>query len=178
MRNSIVAIVFLALAWTGCADSLQISSTSETNAATGHISRTDVYTRDGSTNLVRLQKILKDGTTQARIHRIYQKGRHVADISELLGSFSIATDAGSPYHMDIEFWPDRTVRAIGLLSTNGEMSDLFLGTNDVIVPVSTPDLHKAQAIGADTIELMSNATNKTPSQFDEEVQELIEKHDK
>lgn len=157
---------------------LQMSSASETNAATGRISQTDIYTRGGETNLIRLQKVLKDGTIQARIHRIYQKGQHVADIAELLGSFSMATDAGSPYHMDIEFWPDKTVRAVGLLSTNGEMSDMFLGTNGVIVPVSSPDLRKAQGIGVDTIELMRNATNTTRSQFYDEVEELMEEHDK
>lgn len=174
MRFSVSILALLTLPWTGCGDGVQMTSTSSTNATTGAVKQRDVYTRDGQTNLIRNRMTLKDGTIEVLAHRIYREGQIVAMISDVQGSFNIMTEPDSPYGISVEFHPDRTVRAVVLMSTKGDIADMFLATNKVIVPVNTSDLQKAQGIGKVATESMSGATNKTSSEFYDEVEDLIE----
>jgi hypothetical protein len=175
MRFSVIVLTLLALPWTGCSDGLQMMSTTSTNSATGAVTQRDVYTRDGQTNLIRNQLTLDDGTIQVLGHRLYREGRLAAMISDVQGNLNIMTEPKTAYGVSVEFHPDRTIRAVGLMGADGDIVDMFLATNSVIAPVSTPDLQRLQRIGSDTMELMRDAANTTPAEFSDKVKKLIER---
>jgi hypothetical protein len=157
-------------------DDLVVYSTASTNAKTGAVSLTDTYTRGGMTNLIRSTR-LEEGNVAARIHRLYRDGERLAIVSEVRGQLGIQTMAESAFHLDFIFHADRTINGVGVMSADGTIVDLLTATNMVLSPISSPDLRKAQHVGADVQRLFEDVEAKSPAQFRREAQDLIEKHD-
>lgn len=174
---AVTLMALVALPLVTLAEDVQMTTTTWTNAETGTFRQRAIYTRDGQTNLVRTRRGSATEARQVLAHRVYQDGKLVTMISEVRGSFSVMTKPGSPYGASVEFYPDKTVRAVALMAADGTFVDLFTGTNGVITPVSSADLRKAQEVGADALELMSGATNKTSSGFPTGLEQMMERHD-
>ena len=155
---------------------LRVVTTTRTNAETAIIYRTDVYTRDGQTNLVRRTKT-KAGVVQVQVHRFYYRGALVGDYLVMPDSSGLTTEDGCPYSVSIQFWPSKEVRSV-VFGTNGVVLDAFMATNGVLYPADSALIHKANEIGGDVAKLLSPAhvTNTPPADFVREAGKRIEKH--
>jgi hypothetical protein len=159
----------------GADTSIQVVTTVRTNQS-GRVSTKDVFTRDGQTNLVRYTNT-KAGAVQIRIHRFYHDGLLVGEFVAMPDSSGLTTEAGSKYSMSLEFGPSKEVKS-AVIGTNGVVVDAFMATNGVFYPADISLIRKANDIGGDVSKLLAptHVTNTSPSEFQHEVERLIEKH--
>ena len=176
MRAAILLIVPCALAF-GADTGIQVVSTSKTNAETASVYTTDVFTRNGQTNLVRRTKT-KGGKLQIRIQRFYHDGALIGDYVAMRDSSGFTTEGGTPYSVSFEFWPSKEIRSAVIGTKDGVILDAFTCTNDVFSPVASSLIGKANAFGRDVSDLLSPAhvTNTPPEDFGREVEQFIKKH--
>ena len=171
-----LALILSCASALGADTSIKVVTTARTNE-TGAVSATNVFTRDGQTNLV-LRTKTESGVVRTRIQRFYHGGSLVGEFISMPTSSGFSTEAGSPYSMAFEFGPDRAVKSAVIGTKDGTMLDAFMATNGIFYPVETLLLGKANDAGSDLKQLLSptNITNTTPDEFQREVQQLIEKH--
>jgi hypothetical protein len=176
MRIFIVFILSCASVF-GADTSIRVVSTATTNAETGSISTRDVFRRDGQTNLVRNTKTTA-GVVQIRIHRFYHDGLLVGECVAMPDSSWFTTEAGTPYSVGLELGPSKEVKSAAISTKDGVLLDAFLATNGLFYPADVSLIGKANDIGGDMRKLLSpqHITNSTPGEFQQEVEQLIEKH--
>ena len=176
MRISIVFILSCASVF-GADTSIRVVSIAATNGETGSISTRDVFTRDGQTNLVRNTKTT-DGVVQTRIHRFYHDGSLVGEFVAMPDSSWFTTEAGTPYSVGFEFGPSKDVKSAAISTKDGVLLDAFPATNGLFCPADVLLIGKANDIGGDVRKLLSpqHITNSAPGEFQQEVEQLIEKH--
>jgi hypothetical protein len=119
-----------------------VVSTAKTNAQSGSVTTTDVYLRDGQTNLVRDTRT-KAGAVQIQIQRFYHAGYLVSDFMTMPNSSGLSVEAGSPYAVSFEFWPSKEVRSAVIGTKDGVILDAFTCTNGVFYPDSNSHISKA-----------------------------------
>jgi hypothetical protein len=178
MRTFIVFILSCASVL-GADTGIQIFTSAKTNAETASIYTTDVFTRDGQTNLVRTAKT-KAGVLQIRIQKFYHGGVFIGDYVAMKDSSGFTTEAGIPYLVSFEFWPSKEIRSAVIGTKDGVILDWFTCTNGVFSPVESARIAKANAFDEDLRPLFSpsHVTNTPPGVFGQEVEQFIEKHKK
>lgn len=176
MRTFIVLILSCA-AVLGADTGIRVVTTTTTNAETSSIYTSDVFMRDGQTNLVRRTKS-KAGELQIRIHRFYHSGALVGDYVAMRDSSGFTTEAGTPYSVSFEFWPSKDIRSAVVGTKDGVILDAFTCTNGVFSPADSSVIAKANGITQDLRPLFSppHVTNTSPQKFGREVEQFIKKH--
>ena len=176
MRTFIVFLLSCASVF-GADTGVQVVTTAKTNAETASIYTTDIFTRDGQTNLVRTAKT-KAGTLQIRIQRFYHAGELIGDYVATKDSSGFTTESGIPYSVSFEFWPSKDIRSAVIGTKDGTVLDAFMATNGVFYPADISVIRKANEITGDLSKLLSPAhvTNTPPGDFGHEVEQFIEKH--
>lgn len=176
MRTFIVFILSCASVF-GADTGIRVVTTSKTNAESASIYTTDVFTRDGQTNLVRRTKS-KAGEFQIRIQRFYHAGVLIGDYVAMKDSSGFTTEAGVPYSVSFEFWPSKDIRSAVVGTKDGTILDAFTCTNGVFTPMDISVITKANGITHDLRPLFSTShvTNTTPQDFGREVEHFIQKH--
>lgn len=161
----------------GADTDVRVVTTAKTNAETASIYTTDVFTRDGQTNLVRRTKT-KAGVLQIRIHRFYHDGVLVGDYVAMQDSSGFTTEAGSPYSVSFEFWPSKDVRSAVIGTKDGVVLDAFACTNGIFSPVESSVIQKANAVIGDMKQLFNpeHVRKTSPEDFVREAEDLIKKH--
>ncbi len=176
LRLSILGIAVLFLASQIQAQDVHAFTTSKTNLETQSIYITDIYTRDGMTNLVCRTK-LKRGSIQIRIQQIYCDGKLLGEVEDdkVNKIFGTYAEANRPYDLAFQFYSDKTLRSVSI-GTNGILADAFTCTNGVLFPLDSSTIKKANEIGTGMKELLDpkNVHGKTPEEFRQQVQEFIE----
>jgi hypothetical protein len=161
----------------GADTSIRVVTTVKTNAETASIYKTDVFTRDGQTNLVRRTKT-KAGVEQIQIQKFYHAGVLIGDYVAMKDSSGFTTEAGIPYSVSFEFWPSKDIRSAVVGTKDGVILDAFTCTNGVFTPTDISVITKANGITQDLRPLLSpsHVTNTTPENFGREVEQFIQKH--
>jgi hypothetical protein len=144
MSALIALILSCASVFAGATNDIRIVSTTKTNVQTGSVTITDVYTRNGQTNLVRDTKT-KAGALQIRVHRFYHAGSLVGDFVAMPDSSGLTIEAGSPYGVSFEFGPSRELKSAVIGTKDGEILDAFACTNGVFYPDESSRIRKANA---------------------------------
>lgn len=114
-----------------------VFSSSTTNAETGAILTTDIFTRDGQTNLIRVAKIEKGVVVQRR-QRFYHNSEPIAFFSMNGGIESFSTLPKIPFQVSVEFSPSKDIRCLIIWGSN--FMDGFYNTNGVFYPAPDSDL--------------------------------------
>lgn len=169
-------IFFLSCAAVVGADAdIHVVTTVRTNES--RVSKKEVFTRDGQTNLVR-NTATKAGIVQIRIHRFYHGGALVGDFVAMPDSSGFTTEAGSPYSVSFEFDASHKPKSAVIGTKDGIVLDAFSCTNGIFSPVEHSVLQKANAVGADMRELFDpeHVRKSTPEGFVRDAEKLIEKH--
>jgi len=176
MRTLIVFILSCASVF-GADTGIRVVTTSKTNAETASIYTTDIFTRDGQTNLERTAKT-KAGTLQIRIQRFYHAGVLVGDYVATKDSSGFTTESGVPYSVSFEFWASKDIRSAVIGTKDGMILDVFACTNGMFSPIESSELARANGITQDLSHLLSpsHVTNSTPQDFGREVEQFIQKH--
>ena len=160
----------------GADTDLRLISTAKTNVETASVYTTDVFTRNGQTNLVRTTKT-KAGKLQIRIQKFYHDGLRVGAYVASRDSSGFSVEPGCPYSVTVEFWPSKDIRSV-VFGTNGVVMDAFMATNGVFYPADISVIQRANAVGADMRELFDpeHVRKSTPEGFVRDAEKLIEKH--
>jgi hypothetical protein len=156
---------------------IQIYSNLKTNVETKAIYKTEVFLRDGQTNLVRQTKT-KAEVAGITIQRFYHGGILIGDYVSMKDSSGFTTEAGIPYSVSFEFWPSKDIRSAVIGTKDGQILDAFNCTNGLFFPCETSMINKANGITKDLSKLLSptHVTNTAPEKFGKEVEEFIKKH--
>ena len=175
--RTFIAFILSCASVLGADTRIQILTSAKTNAETASIYTTDVFTRDGQTNLVRTAKT-KTGTLQIRIQRFYHAGVLIGDYVATKDSSGFTTESDIPYSVSFEFWPSREIRSAVIGTKDGTILDAFTCTNGVFSPVESSEITRANGITQDLSHLLSptHFTNSTPEDFGREVEQFIQKH--
>jgi hypothetical protein len=156
-------ILFLTCASASAADtSLQVITTTKTNAASGTTLTMEVFKRAGQTNLVRTT-VTRHGVAEAPLHKFYHGGVLVGTHltmpeSTAPGSpdFSVLiTEAGSPYSMIAKSWPSKNASQVFICTKVGVVLDYFNATNGVFYPADTKAVREASQMTAEMKRLIS-----------------------
>ena len=118
-----------------------VATSTTTNAESASITTTEVFTRDGQTNLVR-QTNTKDGVVCRRVHWFFRDGArlatHVVDRTHdgYAGPAStlFVPESGSRYSVSLEFSRSNEVRYATIGKNDGYILDGFTCTNVIFQP--------------------------------------------
>ena len=127
---------FLSLASVFAADTgVTVATSTTTNAESAMITTTEVFTRDGQTNLVR-QTITKDGVVHRRVHWFFRDGARLAthvsgERPPVYPVFFFAP--GSRYSVSLEF------------SSSNEVTYAAIGKNDGYILIPSPTLFMTES---------------------------------
>jgi hypothetical protein len=133
---------FLSCASVFAADTgVMVATSTTTNAESASITTTEVFTRDGQTNLVR-QTITKDGVVLRRVHRFFGDGARLATYvvdPASTGQFPIRAggfypESGSRYSVSLVFSPSNEVSYAMIGKNDGHILDGFTCTNGIFQP--------------------------------------------
>ena len=133
---------FLSCASVFAADTgVRVATSTTTNAESASITTTEVFTRDGQTNLVR-QTNTKDGVVHRRVHWFFRDGArlatHVVDRSHdgYAGPAStlFVPQPGLRYSVSSEFSPSNEVTYAAICKNDGYLLDGFTCTNGIFHP--------------------------------------------
>ena len=128
---------FLSCASAFAADTgITVATSTTTNAESAMITTTEVFTRDGQTNLVR-QTITKDGVVHRRVHWFFRDGARLAthvsgERPPVYPVFFFAP--GSRYSVSLEFSLSNEVRYATISKNDGYILDGFTCTNGIFHP--------------------------------------------
>jgi hypothetical protein len=133
---------FLSCASVFAADTgVRVATSATTNAESAMITTTEVFTRDGQTNLVR-QTITKDGVVHRRVHWFFRDGARLA--TYVVGrshdgwagpaSTEFFPVSGSRYSVSLEFSPSNEVSYAFIGKNDGYILDGFTCTNGIFLP--------------------------------------------
>ena len=136
---------FLSCASVFAADTgVRVATSTTTNAESASITTTEVFTRDGQTNLVR-QTNTKDGVVGRRVHWFFRDGARLAtyvvershDGWAGPASTEFFPESGSRYSVSLEFSPSNEsneVRYATIGKNDGYILDGFTCTNGIFHP--------------------------------------------
>lgn len=130
-----------------------IRVTTSTSSIGSLILKTDVFTRNGQTNLVCFMTTKKDGTVVNRVHSFYQGGLLVAESSWAIVApdfHSFSTEADSPYSVGLSYGSPNGEGVVQIQAKDGRLVDVFTCTNGVYYPV---EIQKIQMLNQKTREL-------------------------
>jgi hypothetical protein len=178
LRLSILGIAVLFLVARIQAQDVNVVTTTRTNLETETIYITDIYTRDGKTNLV-CRNEFRDGK-QGRNQKIYHDGVLLGTIHEVNGVAGISTKPNPTYALTFQFAADKTLQPTVLqsavITSNYFLVDAFVCTNGVLFPMETSKIEKAR--GVDTklegIFDSKNLRSKSPEEIQRQMLELVE----
>jgi hypothetical protein len=176
MRTFIVFVLSCVSAFGGDT-SIQVTSTVDTNAATVSIYTTDVFTRNGQTNLIRGAES-KAGKLQCLVQKFCHAGVFIGLCITTKDSSFFTSVSGIPYSMSFEFWPSKEIRSAVVVTKDGTILDAFTCTNGMFSPAESSELARANSITPDLSHFlpMSHFTNTTPQDFGREGEQFIQKH--
>lgn len=175
----IAILVACALATSAVAnDDLAKTTTCETNGQ--RVVTVDTHTRAGSTNLTVKTIVRQDEGKTYRIQNVYRNGKIVLEITELGFGICFSTKPQTDCNVGTHFTADGRLDNVNLMDTNLMILDHFTVTNGVLCPISSAEIKKANAIGADIKTLFDpeHIRQVTPEQFGREAVELKRKHQK
>jgi hypothetical protein len=176
IRNAVAAVIF-STAVIAETNELKVVTSSSTHPVTRQVKITDVFTRGGSTNLVR-RTSTKDGIVQIRLHDFQHAGTKVALFVSIPGKSSgITIEPDIPYTVTVEFDATNHLNTV-VIGKGGLLLDAYRWTNGVFQPVESSFLQKVNAIGSDMEKLFDpeKVRSTTPEKFSEDVQNFIKKH--
>ena len=110
---------------------IRVATSTTTNAESASITTTEVFTRDGQTNLVR-QTSTKAGVV--RVHWFYRDGARLATHVVSPDSSAFVPESGSRYAVSLEFSPSKEVRYATIGKNDGYILDGFTCTNGIFHP--------------------------------------------
>lgn len=132
-----------------CACALASDDTTVTTTVKPHSTRLDqtttreVFTRAGKTNLIRVTTA-RDGAVISRLHRFYYHRRLVADHMVRMLDFSegsdLTTTAG--FSLTFSFGTNSQILEAYVGDKDGNILDVFTGTNGVLFPMPAEELKK------------------------------------
>jgi hypothetical protein len=174
--KTFIALILSCVSAFAADTNIQFFATAKTNAETASIYTTEVFCRDSQTNLVRYSKI-KNGKVQFRIQKFFHNGVVIGDyVAMKTSGFNI--EAGIPYSVSFEFWPSKDVRSVVIGTRDGVILDAFTCTNGLFLPADSSFITKANNFNQDLSQLFSpsNFTNATSQEFQQKVEQFIQKH--
>ena len=154
-------------------DDLIKTTTCKTNRV--GIVTVDTYTRMGVTNL-RVKTMVKNETT--RIQNVYLNGKLVMDIWDMGDGLTISAKAQSDCDVGTHFSEEGLLECVNLMDTNLVTLDHFIVTNNVLFPISSDEIRKANDITVDVKALFDpqNVKTNTPENFAAQAVEIANKH--
>jgi hypothetical protein len=119
---------------------VRVATSTTTNAESGSITITEVFTRDGQTNLVR-QTNTRDGVVGRRVHWFFRDGARLAtyvvernhDGNAGPASTLFVPQPGLPYSVSLEF------------SSSNEVTYAAIGKNDGYILIPSPTLFMTES---------------------------------
>lgn len=147
----------------GADGGIRVVTTARTNAETASIYVKDFFIRDGQTNLVRQTKT-QAGLVQIRIHRFYHAGLLVGDYFAMPDSSGFATEAGTPYSVNLEYDALRNPKSVVIGTKDGVILDAFGYTNGLFSPVESSLITKANTAGSEVRGAMEELSNSSKKQ--------------
>jgi hypothetical protein len=161
MRTLIVILLSCA-PLLGADSNIQVISRAVTNEPIEIISTTDVFTRGGQTNLVRLTQT-KGGVVIGQSHKFYHGAMAIGDYVAVPADsgFTIGPgwreparqaiagltiEAGSPYSAALVFWPSNQIHCFSISAKDGVLLDRFNYTNGVFSPVESSVIEELNGI--------------------------------
>ncbi len=119
----------------GADTDVHMFTSAETNGQTGTFYVKAVFTRDGQTNLVRIQK--KNSQSIVWVYQFYHTGQLVGSFVVFPEESTFSTEA-SPYCMSLKYGPAGELRSAKIGDEHGLLLDEFSFTNGVFAPVQGP----------------------------------------
>jgi hypothetical protein len=141
--KTLLITFFLSCASVFAADTgVRVATSTTTNAASAMITKTEVFTRDGQTNLVR-QTNTKDGVVERRVHWFFRDGARLATYVVERSSYDgyagpastlFVPQPGLPYSVSLEFSPSNEVTYAAIGKNDCYILDGFTCTNGIFHP--------------------------------------------
>ena len=184
LRLSILGIAALFLATRIQGQDVQVVTTTKTNLETETIYITDIYTRDGMTNLVCQDEFRNGG--QARNQKIYHDGVLLGKVVEvnsfagINGFVGISTEPNPTYSLTFQFATDKTLQPVGLqgatVNSNYFLVDAFDCTNGVLFPMYSSKIEKVHTIDNKLKGIFDskNLQSKSSEEIERQMLELVE----
>jgi hypothetical protein len=173
MRTFIVLILSCASVL-GADTGIRVVTTVKTNAEIAGIYTTDVYTRDGQTNLVRQTKT-KAGVVQIRIQKFYHGGVLVGDYVAMKDSSGFTTEASIPYSVSFESGHSNELRSIVIGTKDGVILDAFSCTNGLLYPIDVIRIQQANELFGTNIDV-EHVRKISSAEFIKEQEEWVRKY--
>jgi hypothetical protein len=175
---SILGIAVLFLASRIEAQDVQVATITKTNLETQTVIITDIYTRNGKTNLVCRNEFRDD--KRGRNQKIYHDGVLLATIHEVGGIAGISTKPNPTYSLTFAFAAGKNLQPTALqgatISSNYFLVDAFDCTNGVLFPMESSKINKAREIDAklEGIFDSKNLQSKSSEEIERQMLELVE----
>jgi hypothetical protein len=173
--KTLILLVLSGVCCFGQSNDIQVITTAKTNARTGTIKVTDIFTRNGQTNLVRTTVIRAD-EVQMRMQKFYVRGLDVGEYVAMKDSSGFTTTAGIPYSASFAFGLSNEIKTAVVGTKDGVILDAFSYTNGLFYPEDGSIIVKANQLSRDMQPLFSPAhvTNTAPEDFGKEVEKFIQ----
>jgi hypothetical protein len=142
--------------------SMQVTTTTKTNAVSGKIFTMEVFTRSGQTNLVRTT-VTTRGVSEGPLQKFYHDGVLVGTYLTMPEStmpdspdFSVLiTEAGSPYSVIVKHWPSKNASQAFICTKDRVVLDYFTATNGVFYPADRSAVREANKMTTEMREAIS-----------------------
>ena len=143
----LIAFILSCASVFGAETGIQLFTTTETNAATASIYTTDVFTRDGQTNLVR-ETTTQAGVIQLQFQTFYHDGTRLATFCVNPAFSQFYNEPGARYSVCMNLNPSNEVQdvTIGTYGTNRLTVDAFICTNGYFYPIEDSEIKKINAM--------------------------------
>lgn len=168
-----IVTILLATAFASLASDVEPTVSCVTNR--NGIVRTQTFTRNGNTNLVRMT-CTRGGTIALVRQTVYSCGDLALELWDMEDGLTCTTHSILGVKVGTHFTPDGVLDHVNLMTTNIVTLDHFTVTNGLLCPVSSADLQKVNVITEDVVELIGSVTNVPPEEFKARAVELINKH--
>jgi len=153
---------------------IRVVTTTKTNAETAIIYTTDVFTRAGQTNLVRVTRTMA-GTVQIRIQKFFHGGVLIGDYIATKDSSGSTTEAGIPYSVSFEFGHSNELRSAVIGTKDGVILDAFSCTNGLLYPMEAIRIQQANELLGTDIDV-EHVRKISPAEFIKEQEEWVRKY--
>jgi hypothetical protein len=171
--KTFVALILSCLSVLGADTGIRVVTTVKTNAETASIYTTDIFTRDGQTNLVRTT-MTKAGVVQIQIQKFYHSGVLVGDYTASKYSSGFSTEAGIPYSVSFEFSHSNELRS-AVIGTKDTILDIFSCTNGIFYPIEAIRIQQANDLLGGDIDA-EHVRKLSPAEFIKEQEEWVRKY--
>jgi hypothetical protein len=126
----------------GADTSIQVITTTKTNAVSGRIFTMEVFTRAGQTNLVRTT-VTTRGVSESPLHKFYHDGVLVGECWAFQDSSGFITQAGSPHSVIVKYWPSKNASQAFICTKDRVVLDFFTATNGIFYPADRSAVREA-----------------------------------